>query len=283
MSYKTILVHVDASKHAPQLIRLAAGIAARQDAHLIGAATSGVSRYIYQTNTSEQTEVHAAQPLAQHLEALREGARKSLRAFEEQVRGLELRSYESPLIDDEAGAGISARARYCDLVVIGQLDPDELSPVVMSDFPEYVVMNSGRPVLLVPYARHIESLGERVLVAWDASIGATRAVVNALPLLKRAKIVEVALFNPSAQGDAHGEQPGADIALYLARHGVKVDVIQQQTHSDVGDALLSLATGLGSDLLVMGGYGHSRFRELLLGGVTHTVLQSMTIPVLMSS
>lgn len=282
MSYRTILVHVDVSKHSLARIRLAAGIAAQEEAHLVGAATSGVSRYIYQTGLIDEAAPNAAQHLALHVNALRERARKALQAFEEQARGLGIASFERALIDDEASAGISLRARYCDLVVIGQFDPDELSPIVMPDFPEYVVMNSGRPVLIQPYARRVDTLGRQILVAWDASIGATRAVVNALPLLRRAQAVDLAVFNAEANEGRHGDQPGADIALYLARHGVRVNVIPQSTQGGVGDALLALADGLGSDLLVMGGYGHSRFRELLLGGVTRTVLQSMTIPVLMS-
>ena len=154
---------------------------------------------------------------------------------------------------------------------------------MLPDFPEYVVLNAGRPVLVVPYAGQFEHIGKRVLVAWDAGVSATRAVVNAIPMLKRADIVEVAVFNAEDSGDAHGDIPGADIALYLARHRVKVDVIRQKTRIDVGNSLLSLAADLGSDMLVTGCYGHSRFREIMLGGVTRTMLESMTIPVLMSA
>jgi nucleotide-binding universal stress UspA family protein len=152
----------------------------------------------------------------------------------------------------------------------------------MPDFPQYVVINSGRPVLIVPYSGKFENIGNRVLIAWDASMAATRTVTNALPLLKRAQIVEVALFNPESQPQVHGALPGSDVAIYLARHGIKVEVLQRTTDADIGTALLALATELDSDLLVMGGYGHSRFREILLGGVTRTVLEAMTIPVLMS-
>lgn len=282
MSYRTVLVHVDASRHAHTRVGIAAAIAAQQEAHLVGAATSGVSRTIYQTSLIDEAAPNAAQHLALHLDALRARAGKALLEFESQARGMEVRSFESMLIDDEAGAGICLRARYSDLVVIGQFDPDEPSPVVMPDFPEFVVLNSGRPVLIVPHAGRLDVPGRRIVVAWDAGVSATRALVNALPMLKHAQAVDVVVFNPGADGKAHGEQPGADIALYLARHGVRVNVVPQRTEADIGEALLSLAADLGADLLVMGGYGHSRFRELLLGGVTRTVLQSMTIPVLMS-
>jgi nucleotide-binding universal stress UspA family protein len=283
MSYKTILVHADATRHAKQCIDLAAAIAAREDAHLIGAATTGVSRYIYQTGMADPMDHSGSTHLALHLEALRQRARRALDTFETQMLNMEVRSCESALIDDEAGAGLSLRGRYSDLLVLGQFNPDEQSPVVMPDFPEYVVLNVGRPVLVVPYTGEYDRVGRRVLVAWDAGVSATRAVVNAIPMLKRAEIVELAVFNPNDSGEAHGEMPGADIALYLARHGIKVDVIRQKTRIDVGNSLLSLAADLGSDMIVMGCYGHSRFREILLGGVTRTVLESMTVPVLMSA
>ncbi|MYM76298.1 universal stress protein, partial [Duganella sp. FT134W] len=107
---------------------------------------------------------------------------------------------------------------------------------------------------------------------------------DALPLLRASARVTLAVYQRRRHNGAHGVQPGADIALYLARHGVKVEV-QQNTagpNEDVGNALLSLAADSGADLLVMGAYGHQRWRELVLGGVTRRVLQSMTLPVLMA-
>jgi nucleotide-binding universal stress UspA family protein len=279
MTYKTILVHADASGHARECVSVATAIAAREDAHLIGAATTGVSRYIFQ---SDMSAMDSSTHLALHLEMLRQRARRSLDNFETQMTAMGVRSWESLMIDDEAGTGLSLRGRYCDLVVLGQFNRDDPSPAVMPDFPEYVVLNVGRPVLIVPHSGKFDQVGKRVLVAWDAGVTATRAVVNAIPMLRRADIVELAIFNAEDGGEAHGELPGADIALYLARHGIKVDVIRQKTRIDVGNTLLSLAADLGSDMMVMGCYGHSRFREILLGGVTRTVLGSMTLPVLMS-
>ncbi len=281
MSYKTILVQVDKSRHAAERLRIAASLAAREDAHLIGAAFTGISRFVYQAGLMGDGAGFSAQ-LEQQLDVLRAQARDCLPALEAAARAAGVNSFESHLLDDEAGAGISLLGRYSDLIVIGQADRDEASAATLPDFPEYVVMSSGRPVLVVPYAGSFPSVGRRALVSWDAGTSATRALTASIPLLKRAEIVEVAVFNADPQTDVHGEQPGADIALYLARHGLKVDVIRQKTQVDIGNALLSLATDLGSDLIVMGGYGHSRFREILLGGVTRTVLESMTIPVLMA-
>ncbi|MDB5769914.1 MAG: universal stress protein [Burkholderia sp.] len=278
MSYKTVLVHVDESEHARERIKLAAVVAMAENAHLVGTAMTGASRYIQRTKMLAELDPN----FMIHLEFLHRRANRGLEEFEATVQQLGLLSFEKRLVDDEAAGGICLQARYCDLVVIGQIDPREVSPVVMPDFPQYVVINSGRPVLIVPYSGKFENIGNRVLIAWDASMAATRTVTNALPLLKRAQIVEVALFNPESQPQVHGALPGSDVAIYLARHGIKVEVLQRTTDADIGTALLALATELDSDLLVMGGYGHSRFREILLGGVTRTVLEAMTIPVLMS-
>ncbi len=149
--------------------------------------------------------------------------------------------------------------------------------------PEHVAFASGRPVLVVPYAGHFESVGGRVLIGWNATREAARAVNDAMPLLAIADAVTVLTIDPRAGPDAHGELPGADISLHLARHGVKAD-IERTVSADipVGDVLLSRAADLGAELLVTGAYGHSRVRELLLGGATRALLRSMTVPVLMS-
>ncbi|MFZ6644728.1 universal stress protein [Undibacterium sp. TJN25] len=278
MSYKTVLVHVDESIRSDFRARIAADIARDEGAHLIGTAVTGVSRFIYQDGN-----ISSADPnLATHLQFLSERAARSVTGFTQRMQELDAPSYEGMVAHDEAGGGIGLLARYCDLVVVGQASRNEPSPSVLPDFAEYLVMHSGRPVLIVPYVEDFTSVARRPLVAWDASRESTRAVTDAIPLLKRAELVQVAIFNPNAASDAHGEQPGADIALFLSRHGVKVQVSVHKTSTDVGNALLSLAHDLDSDLIVMGGYGHSRFREMIMGGVTRTVMESMTVPILMS-
>lgn len=278
MSYKTILVHVDDAKGATARIELAARLALLDDAHLIGSAMTGVSRYLIDAAMAN-AGMASIEP---YLDALRQRTERTLVPFEETARRLGVRSIEKRTTDDDATNGLALQARYCDLLVLGQYDPDGQAPPTYANLPEYAAINGGAPVLIVPYSGDHRSAGRRVLVAWNGSIEAAKAVRSALPLLRRAEMVEVAVFNPIAQAEAHGEQPGADIALYLARHGIRVDVLQETTHTDVGDALLSLAANLNSDLLVMGCYGHSRFREVLLGGATRTVLRTMTLPVLMA-
>jgi len=177
---------------------------------------------------------------------------------------------------------VALQARYTDLIVIGQQNAEWPSGVYR-DFERSVPLAVGRPVLVVPYAFERRPVGHRVLVAWNASREAARAVTDALPLLKRAGQVHVVAFEPEKSGAAHGAEPGADIALYLTRHGVKVTVSRYDAPDvDVGNQLLSRAFDLSADLIVMGAWGRSRLREFILGGVTRTLLESMTVPVLMS-
>jgi nucleotide-binding universal stress UspA family protein len=219
------------------------------------------------------------------LEQIARSGEHALDRFEEHVRGAEI-SYERRYSDDEPEAGLRLQARYADLLVLGQTDPADTLLPMLRQLPETLVLNGGRPVLLVPYAGADTGsrLDRHALVAWDGSSAATRAVTGALPLLRRTARVTVVVFNPTQAGGAHGEQPGADLALYLARHGVAVEVQQHTTGFglDVGNALLSLAADYDADLLVAGAYGHLRWRELILGGVTRRLLQSTTLPVLMA-
>jgi nucleotide-binding universal stress UspA family protein len=159
-----------------------------------------------------------------------------------------------------------------------------LEPIKAGDRrPEQVALASGRPVLIVPYAGHFDNVGRRVLIAWNATREAARAVSDAMPLLTSAELVTVLTIDPREGPHGHGELPGADIALHLARHGVKAQIERTVSAGmPVGEVLLSRVADLGADLIVMGAYGHSRAREVLLGGATRSVLRSMTVPVLMS-
>jgi nucleotide-binding universal stress UspA family protein len=286
MSYKTILVHVDQSRHIGKLIKTAASLAIAENAHLIGVAMTGISRFAYKSGAAGMQDPG----LEAHLQLVHERANGALAQFESISLQMGVASLEKRLVEDDASGAISVQARYCDLVVLGQTDPQESSPSVMPDFPEYVLMNCGRPVLVVPHSGSVTPPASpeaplalsTILVAWDASMEAAHALTSAIALLKRAGHVDLVVFNPDPQSEAHGAQPGADIALYLARHDIQVEVRQQTTDADIGAALLALAADLSSDLIVMGGYGHSRLREIVLGGTTRTVLEGMQVPVLMS-
>jgi nucleotide-binding universal stress UspA family protein len=278
MTYKTVLVHVDQSQQSAVRVTLAARIAKAQQAHLVGAAMTGISRYVFDHGVFNPKDP----VFAHHLDHLHRHATTALAAFDKTASAVGVDSVEARVVDDEAAGGMALHARYADLAVIGQFDPAAAVPGVMANFPETVVMNSARPVLVVPYASKADGLAKRPLVAWDGGLAASRAIAGALPLLVQAGSADVLVFNTGDNHDAHGEQPGADLGLYLARHGVKVNVLERRISSDTGEALLSAAADLESDLIVMGAYGHTRFREVVLGGVTRTLLESMTVPVLMA-
>ena len=159
--------------------------------------------------------------------------------------------------------------------------PEPHKPALERLIVETALFDSGRPVLIVPYIQRTGLKLDRVMVGWDGSRSAARAVADTIPLLVRAKATEVVIVaSEPAKSD---EMPGADIAHHLARHGAKVEVKSIVTaETDVANTILSRAADTSADFLVMGGYGHSRLREFILGGVTRGILSSMTIPTLMS-
>jgi nucleotide-binding universal stress UspA family protein len=288
MAYRTILVHVDDRAQCGARTALAIGLARAMHAHLSGVAATGVSRFLYPTLPTAQHDP----TLALHLGFLREQAETGLARFQRQCDAAALASFDSKIIDDEAGAGLCLHARVADLVVVSQADPDDttlLGELAAADLAAYAVMHAGRPVLLVPRTGWTGKVGSRVLVSWDASREAARAMQLALPFLQAAEQVEIAVFDTRGNDHAALDARSADPLPYLARHGVRATLTVQavdgrrmlQRRHDIGDALLSLAADRGADLLVMGAYGHSRVRETILGGVTRTVFDAMTLPVLM--
>jgi len=274
MSYKTILVHVDVGAKAADRVEIAARLAETYDAHLVGVHA------LTQIRLQGAVYAQAASIIDEAMKrAAVDSAKRSEAAFNEGVKRVGWSKVEWRASARDASLVLPLHARYADMVVIGQAGREDTG--VAADLPDQIALTAGRPMLVVPYAGKIESIGQRVLVTWNASRESTRAVTDALPLLQRAKHVHVVSFNPD-DGD-HGDQPGADIGLWLARHGVKVDVSRQTVpNHDIGAQILSRAADLGVDLIVSGAYGHSRVRELMLGGVTKLLLDSMTVPVLMS-
>ncbi len=277
MSYKSILVQVDHSKACAARVDAAIGLAVRHQAHLAAlyllAEPPGASfvRGYLPPEVLETIRTQTAARAEEKLAEISAAAKRNQLSFDTRID----RGFDVELADIFA-----VHARHADLAVVGQEDPDAPSP---GRQPEQLVLGGGRPVLLIPYIGPGKTLGERVVVAWDASRAAARAVRDALPFLTRAAAVQVVSVNPSPGGFGHGEVPGNDIALYLARHGVNVEVQHIETRDlDVGNALLSHVASEAADLLVMGGYGHSRLREIMLGGATRTILHDMTVPVLMA-
>ena len=170
-------------------------------------------------------------------------------------------------------------ARHFDLAVVKQQEPDR--PNGDDLIVEAGLFQSGRPVVIVPYIQKAPLKLDRVLVAWDCSHGAARAIGDAMPFLKRSKAIDVVLVaNGRTKKD---EVPGVEIGQHLARHGLNVDVRQLVAEDvDVANTILSYAADNAVDFMVMGGYGHSRLREFVLGGTTRGILQTMTVPTLMA-
>jgi nucleotide-binding universal stress UspA family protein len=211
---------------------------------------------------------------------VREAAARAEEVFKKGVAATGVAKSEWRVSKRDAAHSVPVHGRYADVLVLGQPNETDGSGVE-PDFAERVLLEVGRPVLIIPYAGEFPTVGTKVLVAWNASREATRALTDSIPILREAKEVNVIAFNP--KGAPHGEVPGADIGLYLARHGIKVNVSQQTAEDvDVGNQILSRAADLDVDLIVMGAYGRARVSELILGGATRTVVQSMTVPVLMS-
>jgi nucleotide-binding universal stress UspA family protein len=276
MSIKDILVYVDPSPRSAVRVDVAMVLARRFEAHLTG----------LHVQPTQAAPGYAAIELREALiklnrEASETAAREAKTLFERQVAGTQVATewrVARGWVDDH----VALHARYADLTIVGQPAPDGTAVPDETEI-DRIILATGRPVLVVPYAGRFDTIGTRVLVAWDASREATRAITDAMPFLTTAEAVTVLAVNPRGGIRGHGDVPSADIALHLARHGVKVEAAHDVA-KDIGvaDVLLSRAADMAADLIVMGAYGHARVLELALGGVTRSMLEHMTAPVLMA-
>lgn len=275
MAIKDILLHLDASERAPVRLELAVQLAAASEAHLTGLFVLDVAL----PPIADMAGGGGA--LAALLEEMRAAALADAARAEAAFRARcehEGIAHEWRLVEGLTAEQVTFAAHYADLVVLGQAEPGgaEAAAPTIDD----VLFYSGRPVLIVPYAGSFPTIGRRVLVGWKAGREASRALHDALPLMRGADIVRVLSVNP-AGGPQH--LPGAAITRHLARHGIAAEASHTVSEEvPEGDILLNVAAEMGADLLVAGGYGHSRLREFVLGGVTRTLLQRMTLPVLLS-
>lgn len=277
MSYKTILVHLDAGKRCDTRSALAVRMALDFGAHLTAlyaVSPPAIPGYVAVEFGEEFMQSYWRRQA--------EKGKDICKRFSDHAAKAGLPVAEARVSAEDPVEALQLHARYADLAVVGQHDPDDELAMVPASFPELAVLAAGRPVLLVPYAGTFPSIGERVLVAWSDTREAARAVTDALPLLQRAKKVMVFTVDAGRNG-APAATAGQDISLYLARHGVTVEAVPTQTAGiDIGSRLLSHAADLSADLIVMGAYGHRRLRQLVLGGVTRSLMEQMTVPVLMS-
>jgi nucleotide-binding universal stress UspA family protein len=208
-------------------------------------------------------------------------AKAAMARFEQAAKRAGVSAESRTLSSSVAGAAdtFSQIARRFDISVIGQAERDKGLPEEL--IIEGTLFGSGRPTIVVPYIERDGLKLDRVTVCWDGSRAATRAIADSIPILERAKSIDVLIV--ASEASKSGDVPGADMGHHLARHNLKVDVKRITAPDiDVPSAILSYAADNGTDMLVMGGYGHSRVREFILGGATRGILSSMTVPVLMS-
>ncbi len=278
MGYRSLLVQVDDTDQSDRRIRVAARLARTYGADLQG---------VYLTATSEMTPFKAAMLPDSVVEGRLQETGKAQAHAENRFRAavateqLTAVSWTAP-----AGPALAAAVLhlcYADIAVVGQPLPEDADAAFASDLLYGMLMEAGRPLLVVPHYGDYPVVGQNVLIAWKESRESTRAVCDALPLLKRAgKVVVMAIASPR-DGAAAGSHSGAAIAAYLARHDIEVTVRPEVAEDiEVGELLLSRAADLSTDLIVMGAYSRGRLAERVLGGVTRLMLQSMTVPVLMS-
>ena len=274
---KTLLVHLDASPRSALRLALAHRLAREHSAHLT--AMYAVMPPLLANAWVSGEGLAAAVELFADLE--REQRERARAIFEQEAAADPALQWA----DAEAGpleTALLRQALFADLLVLGQADAsDARTGAVPPDLVPTLVMQSGKPALVLPYAGQFDRLGREVLVAWKPTRESARALAAALPWLRKAERVHIATSMPP-----HGPEGRADAAAlgqWLRWQGVEAAPSYRQVQeADVGDALLSLAADTRADLLVMGCYGHSRTREWVLGGATQTVLRSMTLPVLMA-
>ncbi len=174
------------------------------------------------------------------------------------------------------------QARYTDIAML-PVAGTGIGAAMAHEFFSELLLNSGRPVLVVPEAKPLLANPKRVVIAWQPTRETTRAVNDAMPFLHTAESVDVVVVDPEVGEQAHGPDPGADIATQLARHGLRVEVVKlPRGNAKVSAVIDDYVRQSKGDLLVAGGYGHSRLREFLLGGVTRELVQSVTVPTLFS-
>lgn len=273
---KDIVLNLSAEKSGSRAVEYAVSMASTLEAHIAGIA------FVYDPfDLVSHLGYIATDVVEEQWRDYKAEAQAALDRFSQLASRAGVSAEPMMLRASFAGVGdrFGAVARRFDLAVVDQANPE--SNTTEGAIIEGALFNSGRPVIIVPYIHRAPVKLDHVMICWDGSRPAARAIADSMPLLRRAGRIEVVIVaNEPGKQD---EVEGADIGHHLARHGLNVSV-QRISHDkiDIADALLSHAADSSADLIVMGGYGHSRLREFVLGGVTQSTLHSMTAPVLMS-
>lgn len=276
MSFKQIVVHVDARKALKTRLDYAVGMA-----NQFGAGLEGVFARTPPTLPAALDGVVTPQLIEAQSVAMERNEVEGKEAFDAAASAA-AGDTTWRVIDGYAANVLSGRAKTADIAIVGQTDPDDADAATDYDLPAEVVMGSGRPVLIVPYVGTYDPAVSHALVAWNGTKEAARALGDAMPILQKAGRVSLLVINPD---DLRGPTLASaeDAVALLERYGVTAEPHDSVARDmGAGELLLSRSSDLGADLLIMGAYGRPRLRELILGGATHDILRHMTLPVLMS-
>jgi nucleotide-binding universal stress UspA family protein len=283
MSFKNLLVFADDSDASAPRLDTAIAMAERLGAQLTACALTEQPPYHYGIGSEVVVDIYAEE--VEEAKTVAQGVADAARARLAESRHSNGCGGGARWAIGMASAisEIAARhARYADLSLVGQPFEGEQETLLTKVF-EGILFDSGRPFAMVPRAWSGGGFGERIMIAWTPRKEAARAVADAMPFIEAAEAVHIAMVDPDTGDDAHGEEPGADLAAALARHGVPVTVdALASAGQSVAGRLLTQATDCGASLIVMGGYGHWRLRESLFGGATHDMIRQTTVPLLMA-
>ncbi len=274
--FKDILVHIPADQRADAVIDCAVSLAQIFDAHL-----DGVGRVYRSFNPAIAVGASSAvSTVVTQFEPDARMASSALQQFQLAATEAGIR-HGSKTIRQEASSVVQSAtelSRLYGLVVVPQ--PDSQAPSSDDSLAEAVLLGCGRPLLLIPYIQREPLDARHVLICWDGGARAARAVHEAMPFLRRATAIDIVVVNG---GEAAAENAPEALKAHLGRRGISANVRRVHSEaSDVHDVILSLAADMNADLIVMGGYGHSRIREYMLGGVTRGIIETMTVPTLIS-
>jgi nucleotide-binding universal stress UspA family protein len=275
---KTLLVHVPSERLIRPVVDGAVSLAAARGAHLDAVSIGYETTNVGLAFESGGAAVSAVFEIEQERAA--ERAQAALAVFETEARnaGITYNLQALTSIPFEAAESISASARLHDLTIVLQPEPD--SDTFDNTIPVEILFQSGSPVLFIPHAHKGSLEPKHIGIAWDGSRLAARAVRDAAPFLARAHVITIISVN---EDDAPANASATALAAHLARHGLAAHIERASAdRADIQPTMLSIAADTGVDLIVMGAYGHSRLRERILGGVTRAMLDSMTVPTLMS-
>ncbi|MDM0107737.1 universal stress protein [Variovorax sp. J22R24] len=279
MNLGTILVHLDHSEHCAVRTGLAATLARQHGSHLIGLIPTG----LYDGSIPAAAIAgKGSEFMAASADYLRARAEAVAHVFREQIQGDTPLSFDVRLVEEPSVDSVIRHGRTSDLVVVGQADRKEGDAMTSGSLPEQVVIHSGRPALIVPRKCHSREFAKNVLVGWDGTREAAMALRDSVPLLARAaNVVLMSVTKPGETTEASSYLVPQTLA-WLERHGVRAKAEEHAAATGITDLLLSGAARIDADLIVIGGYGHARVREIVLGGVTREILDRMSVPLLMA-